>query len=164
MDELLGRRVPYSMEAEQSVIGSMIIDSRCVPEVLEILKPEDFYVQQNREIFETIHSMFSFSQPIDPVTVLDRMKIRGVYDEQVSRNYVMQLMEITPTAANVRHYAKIVRDKSVLRQVAQVAGEVSGMVYNEEGEAGDILDAAEQKIYAIRRGVPTRGFRTYLRF
>jgi len=158
MDELLGKRVPYSMEAEQSVIGSMIIDSRCVPDVIEILKPEDFYIQQNREIFETIHSMFSFSQPIDPVTVLDRMKIRGVYDEQVSRNYVMQLMEITPTAANVRHYAKIVRDKSLLRQVAQVAGEVSDMVYNEEGEAADILDAAEQKIYAIRQGRSDQGF------
>ena len=65
MDELLGRSVPYSMEAEQSVIGSMIIDSRCVPEVVEILKPEDFYIDQNRDIYETIHSMFSFSQAID---------------------------------------------------------------------------------------------------
>ena len=158
MDELLGRSVPYSMEAEQSVIGSMIIDSRCVPEVVEILKAEDFYIDQNRDIFETIHSMFSFSQAIDPVTVLDRMKIRGVYDDRVSRDYIMQLMEITPTAANVGHYAKIVRDKAVLRQIAQVAGEVSGLVYNEEGEASEILEVAEQKIYAIRQGRADQGF------
>jgi replicative DNA helicase len=102
--------------------------------------------------------MFSFSQAIDPVTVLDRMKIRGVYDDRVSRDYIMQLMEITPTAANVGHYAKIVRDKAVLRQIAQVAGEVSGLVYNEEGEASEILEVAEQKIYAIRQGRADQGF------
>ena len=158
MDELLGRSVPYSMEAEQSVIGSMIIDSRCVPEVVEILKAEDFYIDQNRDIFETIHSMFSFSQAIDPVTVLDRMKIRGVYDDRVSRDYIMQLMEITPTDAYVGHYAKIVRDKAVLRQIAQVAGEVSGLVYTVEGEASEILEVAEQKIYAIRQGRADQGF------
>jgi replicative DNA helicase len=129
-----------------------------VPEVVEILKAEDFYIDQNRDIFETIHSMFSFSQAIDPVTVLDRMKIRGVYDDRVSRDYIMQLMEITPTAANVGHYAKIVRDKAVLRQIAQVAGEVSGLVYNEEGEASEILEVAEQKIYAIRQGRADQGF------
>ena len=158
MDELLGRSVPYSMEAEQSVIGSMIIDSRCVPEVIEMLKPEDFYIDQNRDIYETIHSMFSFSQAIDPVTVLDRMKIRGVYDERISRDYIMQLMEITPTATNVSHYAKIVRDKAVLRQIAQVAGEVSGLVYSEEGEAAEILEVAEQRIYSIRQGRADQGF------
>lgn len=158
MDELLGRRLPSSVEAEQSVIGSMIIDSRCVPEVIEILKPEDFYIDQNREIFETIHSMFSYSQPIDPVTVLDRMKVRGVYDERTSRDYIMQLMEITPTAANVKHYAGIVRDKSLLRQVAQAAGDITGMVFSEEGEASDILEAAEQKVFAIRQGRADQSF------
>jgi len=158
MDELLGRRMPSSIEAEQSVIGSMIIDSRCVPDVIEILKPEDFYIEQNREIFETIHSMFSFSQPIDPVTVLDRMKIRGVYDERTSRDYIMQLMEITPTAANVKYYAGIVRDKALLRQVAVAAEEITGMVLNEDGEAQDILEVAEQKIFAIRQGRADQGF------
>jgi replicative DNA helicase len=157
MDELL-RRVPSSVEAEQSVIGSIIIDSRCVPEVVELLRPEDFYIKQNREIYETVYSMFSFSQPIDPVTVLDQMKVRGVYDEQTSRDYILQLMDITPTASNARRYAEIVRDKSMLRMVANAAGEITGLVQDGEGEASEILDAAEQKIYSIRQGRADQGF------
>jgi replicative DNA helicase len=102
--------------------------------------------------------MFSFSQPIDPVTVLDRMKVRGVYDENTSREYIRQLMEITPTAANVKYYAEIVRDKALLRQVAQASEEISGMVYNEDGEAQEILEAAEQKIFAIRQGRSDQSF------
>ena len=77
MDELLGRRAPQSLEAEQAVLGSMLIDSRCIAEVIGILRPEDFYLQQNREIYETIYSMFSFSEVVDPVTVLDKMKERA---------------------------------------------------------------------------------------
>ena len=76
MDELLGRKIPYSAPAEQAVIGSMLIDPRCVPEVLEKLKPDEFYLQLNRDIYETIYAMFSYSQAIDPVTVLGQMKER----------------------------------------------------------------------------------------
>ena len=103
-EELLTRQMPHSTEAEQSVLGSMLIDARCVPEVIEALRPEDFYLRTNREIYETIYSMFNFSLTIDPVTVLEHMKQNGVYDENTSRNYVLQLMEITPTAANVKEY------------------------------------------------------------
>ena len=78
MDELLTKQVPQSLEAEQSVLGSMLIDERCVPDVISLLQPDEFYLQQNREIFETIYTMFNFSQHIDPVTVLDKMKERGV--------------------------------------------------------------------------------------
>ena len=99
MDELLSRQVPQSLEAEQSVLGSMLIDERCVPDVIALLQPDEFYLQQNRDIFETIYTMFNFSQHIDPVTVLDKMRERGVFDEQNSAKYLMQLMEVTPTAA-----------------------------------------------------------------
>lgn len=160
MDELLGRRMPSSIEAEQSVVGSMIIDSRCVPEVIEILKAEDFYIEQNKVIYETIHYMFSYSEPIDPVTVLDRMKSRGVFDDRTSRDYIMQLMDVTPTAANVRYYAGIVRDKALLRQMANASGEISTLVYNEEGQASDILELAEQKIFSIRQGRSDQSFST----
>ena len=67
MDELLSRQVPHSLEAEQSVLGSMLIDSRCVSDVIGMVRPEEFYLQQNRDIFETIYAMFNFSQPIDPL-------------------------------------------------------------------------------------------------
>ena len=73
MDELTARVMPHSLEAEQSVLGSMLIDNRCVPDVIGILKPADFYLKQNQDIYETIYTMFNFSEPIDPVTVLNKM-------------------------------------------------------------------------------------------
>ena len=78
MDELLGRRVPHSQQAEQAVIGSMLIDPSCIPDVLKTARAEHFYIQANREIFETVFAMFNYGQTIDPVTVLDQMRRRGV--------------------------------------------------------------------------------------
>ena len=108
MEDLLTRQAPHSQEAEQSVLGSMLIDSRCISDVVGVVRPEDFYLQANREIYETMYEMFSYSEVIDPVTVLDKMRARGVYNEESSTKYLMQLMEITPTAANVKRYAQIV--------------------------------------------------------
>ena len=150
MDELLGRRAPQSLEAEQAVLGSMLIDSRCISDVIGLLRPEDFYLQQNREIYETIYSMFNFSEVVDPVTVLDKMKERGVFNEQ-STGYVMQLMEITPTAANVRSYAQIVRDKSLLRAISEAASDINETVYQNAGSAAEILENAEKRIFALRK-------------
>lgn len=152
MDELLSRQLPHSLEAEQAVIGSMLIDSRCVADMLEMLKPEDFYLQQNKDIFSTIYSMFSFSMEIDPVTVVDQMKQAGVYDEEKTQDYLLQILEVTPTAANAKQYAQIVADKSLLRQVAQAATDISQIVAEGIGSAQSILDSAEQKIYAVRNG------------
>ena len=150
-EELLARQQPQSLEAEQAVLGSILIDSRCVAEVIGILKPEDFYLEQNREIYETVYTMFNFSETIDPVTVLDKLKELGYYHDN-SKEYVMQLMEITPTAANVVRYANIVQEKSMLRGLGQAAGDISKMVYEQTGTAGEILETAEKKIYALRKG------------
>jgi replicative DNA helicase len=157
MDELLIRQLPHSLEAEQAALGSMLIAPRCIPDVIEMLHPEDFYLRQNREIFETIYSMFSYSQTIDPVTVLEQMRVQGVYDENTSRSYLLQLMEITPTAANVKEYAKIIRDKSLLRSLAEASADISEMVREGTGDAHDIMEAAERKIYAIRQGRSDQG-------
>ena len=156
-EELLLRQLPHSVEAEQAVLGSMLIDPRCVPEVIDKLRPDDFYLQQNRDIYETIYSMFNYSMTIDPVTVLEHMKQNGVYDENTSRNYVLQLMEITPTAANVKEYVAIVKDKALLRRIAETAGELTAMVQEGTGTAQEVLEAAEQRIYAIRQGRSARG-------
>ena len=152
MDELLYRQMPHSLEAEQAVLGSMLIDANCIKDVMEKLRPEDFYLRQNREIFETIYSMFLYSKPIDGVTVAGEMERNGTYDENTTRNYLVQLMEVTPTSANVNEYADIVRDKALLRAVATVASDITGMVQDGTGGASAVLDAAEQKIYAVRRG------------
>ena len=151
MDELLVRQMPHSPEAEQAVLGSMLIDAECVKDVMDQLRPEDFYLRANREIFETIYSMFVYSKPIDGVTVAGEMEKNGLYNDN-TRSYLLQLMEITPTSANVMEYAKIVRDKALMRAVATAAGDITAMVQEETGSAGDLLEAAEQKIYAIRRG------------
>jgi len=150
-EELLNRQPPQSLEAEQAVLGSILIDSRCVADVVGIITPEDFYMQANREIFETIYTMFNFSQTIDPVTVLDKMKELGLHRDD-SRSYILQLMEITPTAANVVRYANIVREKAMLRGLAQAAVDISETVHSEVGTPAEILESAEKKIYALRKG------------
>ena len=152
MDEqLLHSQPPHSLEAEQSVLGSILIDSQCVAEVIGILRSEDFYLQQNQEIYQTIYTMFNYSQSIDPVTVLDKMRELGYYTEK-SRDYILQLMEITPTAANVVRYANIVRDKAMLRGLKQAGTEIVETVTSQVGTPAEMLEAAEKKIYALRKG------------
>ena len=149
--ELLVRQQPHSLEAEQAVLGSILIDSRCLTDIIGLVRPEDFYLQQNREIFETIYTMFNFSQTIDPVTVLDKMRELGVYHDN-SRDYILQLMEITPTAANAVRYANIVKDKATLRGLADASADISKMVQEQVGTTAEMLEAAEKKIYALRKG------------
>ena len=152
MDEqLLSRQLPQSLEAEQAVLGSILIDSRCLPDVIGIVKAEDFYLQQNREIYEAVYTMFNFSQTIDPVTVQEKMKELGLYKDN-TRDYILQLMDITPTAANAVRYAAIVRDKAMLRGLAHASTDISEMVYEQVGTPQEMLETAEKKIYALRKG------------
>ena len=151
MDELLLRQMPNSLEGEQAVLGSMLIDAGCINDVMDKLRSDDFYHRQNREIFDTIHHMFVFSRPIDGVTVAEELQKNGVATD-ATRSYLVQLMEITPTSANVMEYVQIVRDKALLRSIATAASEITAMVQEGVGEAADTLEAAEQKIYAVRRG------------
>ena len=152
MDEqLMNRQPPQSLEAEQSVLGSILIDSRCVADIIGILRPEDFFLPQNREIYETVYTMFNFSETIDPVTVLEKMRQLGVYHDN-TRDYVQQLMEITPTAANAVRYANIVKDKAMLRGLADASSDIAELVYDQVGTPAEILESAEKKIYALRKG------------
>ncbi|MBR4212300.1 MAG: replicative DNA helicase [Oscillibacter sp.] len=150
-EDLLLRRLPHSLEGEQAVLGSMLIDEDCVKLVMEKLRPSDFYLRQNREIFETISGMFVAGVPIDGLTVTREMERNGTFDEKVTRSYLAQLIEITPTSANVMEYVKIVAEKSMLRSLAVAAEEITTMVQEGGADADSILETAEQKIYAIRR-------------
>ena len=143
--------MPHSLEAEQSVLGAMLIDNRCVADVVNILTPDSFYLQQNRDIFETIYTMFNFSEPIDPVMVLNKMKERGVADEKTA-DYLAQLVEVTPTAAYATRYAQIVHDKGLLRNLAEASDDIQNTVFEGVGTPDEILESAEKKIYAIRKG------------
>ena len=150
MEDILMRQIPHSMEAEQAVIGSMLIDARCVSGVIGAVRTGDFYFTANREIYETIFSMFNYGQVIDPVTVLDQMRAEGVWKDD-SPGYIRDLMLITPTAANALEYAAIVRDKALLRAIADAGGDISNMAISGEGGAMSILEAAEQKVYTLRK-------------
>ena len=152
MEELLGRQAPHDAAAEQAIIGSMLIDPACVPDVINKVRAEEFYIQTNREIFETIFSMFSFGREIDPVTVMDQMKVRGVFREGTTQQYLMEVMNLTPTAANVLKYAAIVRDQALLRNLQKAADEIQALVAEGTGEADSVLEAAERKIYQLRQG------------
>jgi len=150
MDDLLHRQVPHNLEAEQSVIGAMLIDQRTVSDIMGILRAEDFYSTVNRNIFETMFSMFSFAKPIDPVTVQERMREDGVWTDDIPA-YLRDLMFITPTTANAIEYAWVVKDKALLRGINDAASDISRMAISGEGGAMNILEAAEKKVYALRQ-------------
>jgi len=127
-----------------------------VGDVIGVLRAEDFYSNTNRDIFETIFSMFNYAMAIDPVTVLHKMREEGVFTGD-SPDYVRDLMLLTPTSTNVMEYAAIVKDKSLLRAIADAGGDISNMAISGEGGATSILEAAEQKVYALRQGRSREG-------
>ena len=151
MDTAVIRQVPYSLEAEQSVLGAILLDARCINDIISVVRADDFYLTQNKDIFETIYYMFNHGEAIDPVTVLAAMRQRGVFDESTSTNYIMQLMEITPTAANAERYAAIVAEKATQRRLLSASGDITEMVYEGVGTTEEMLEAAERKIFAVRR-------------
>ena len=151
MDELLGRSVQHSERAEQAVIGSMLIDPECIPVVLEFLKADEFYSQVNRDIYETLYSMFAYGLTIDAVTLIDRLKVRGVYSDNIE-DYVYSVVAQTPTSSNVKEYANIVKERALLRRLGEAADNIREMVYEGSGEADSVLEAAEKQIYALRSG------------
>ena len=157
-EDLLLRRLPHSLEGEQAVLGSMLIDEDCVKLVMEKLRSTDFYLRQNREIFEAISGMFVAGVPIDGLTVMREMERRETYDKTVTASYLAQLMEITPTSANVMEYAKIVSEKSLLRAIDDLSAALHEEAIESGANAQSLLEKAEQRIFAIRNGRKTDGF------
>lgn len=167
-----------AIEAEQAVLGSILVDSRCLEVVRRLLRPLDFSMELNREIYRVILAMDRSGQRIDPVTVLDGMKRAGCYVEDQSRGYILQLMDTTPTAANAEEHSKIVREESLRRGVGAVAeyitAELSGYTptpdvlmesirrlegLQKEGVNDDLLDpdSAMLAFYAHRERVDNGG-------
>ena len=158
-EQLFSKRVPYSVEAEQAVIGSMMIDPKCIPSVIEELTEDDFYIETNRMIFSAISYMFTSGRLIDPVTVIDEMKLMG-NKQQANRDYFIQLIETTPTSANVLEYCKIVRGKSMLRELQDISSEITQLTMDEQEDPQTIAELAEQKIYSVRQGREIKGLKT----
>ena len=149
MNEELQRRMPFSLEAEQSVLASIMIDPACMDKVSMIVKSEDFYVDAHAEIFRIMLSMYLKSRNIDVVTLLSELKNNDVYDEESGREYLKLIADVVPTASNAEDYAKIVKNKAILRRLIKAGEEIAEDAYTEIDDADLLLENAEEKIYSI---------------
>lgn len=154
----LGRIPPQSIEAEQSVLGSMLIDKEVVPVVMEILKPEDFYRPDHREIYNVIIELFDKAQPIDLITVSERLKLHGKLELVGGLEYLSNIATEVPTTANVKHYSKIVEEKALLRKLIKASSDIVDLGFNASEEVSYILDKAEQSVFDILQKRSSQGF------
>ena len=144
------KRLPVSVEAEQSVLGSILLKpAECFEAIAGMLTAEDFYMKEHQLIFSAMQEMFLASSRIDTITLVNKLVENGSRDEAGGIQYIAQIAEIVPTAANVRDYATIVHDKALLRRLIGVTDEISAMAYAEQGKAEDIIDASEQMIFDL---------------
>ncbi len=145
--------LPCSIEAEQSVLGSILLEPSCLSAVTMILKPDYFYLPQHKAIFSTIIGLdASHGGKIDPLLVLNALKRDKIYDDESGKTYLLQLSKNVPSTANVEAYANIVREKYYIRSLILAAGEIAEAAADSGQTADELLDMAEQKIYDIRQG------------
>ncbi|MBQ6825158.1 MAG: replicative DNA helicase [Clostridia bacterium] len=147
-----GARLPYSVEAEQSVLGSVLIDPKCLNDIAVLMKPEYFYIPQHKEIYKVMSTMYELSQVIDFVSLLEKLKKEGVYDEAGGKAYLTQLVQTVPSAANVLTYVAIIRERYYARALMTAAQDIINDVNENTYDSDMLLNSAEQKIYDIRQG------------
>ena len=157
-DELL-KKLPFSLVTEQSLLGSIIIAPEVLDEVVQIITPDDFYISEHAQIFMTIKELFVNSRDIDFITLVDALVTKGIYNEAGASDYITQLVHKGNNALNVKDYAKIIKDKSLLRKLIGVCDEVSEKAYSEEGEAAHLVDYAESLVFDIAQGRDSKNFR-----
>ena len=155
--DLDGARLPYSVEAEQAVLGSIIRDPKCLNDVATSIKAEYFYIPQHREIYATLAEMYELSQTIDFISLLEKLKRDGVYDEAGGKAYLTQLVQTVPSAANVLTYAAIVRERYTARSLMTAAQDIIKDINDNALDSSRLLDSAEQRIYEIRQGREVTG-------
>ncbi len=145
-------KMPYSLEAEQSVLGALLIDPEKMSEIADLLTPQDFYIEKNGAIYEIMSRMFLTGRDIDLVTLIEEMRREGIFDETESKVYIMQLAEFVPTAANIKNYAKIVWEKARLRALINASSDIAAMCVEGQEDFSTIIEASEQKIYEVNAG------------
>ena len=155
---MAGMSMPFSLEAEQSVLGAILLEPSCLSAVVDILPRADyFYGVNNRLIYGAMLEMFALGQPVDIVTVLERLKADEAFDEATGKVYLTQLAQLVPAISHVESYARIVRDKYELRTLMQAARGILSDASAGEQETSLLLDSAEKRIYDIRRGKSDEG-------
>ncbi len=141
---------PHSVEAEQAVLGGLMLDNRRFDEISEIISAADFYRQEHRLIFAAVERLASESEPLDVVTLAEFLERTGDIEDAGGLSYLAELAEKTPGAANIRAYAEIVRERSILRQLVEVSGKIADSAFNPQGRtSNEILDEAERSVFQI---------------
>ena len=141
---------PHSMEAEQSVLGGLLLENSAWDRIADVVTGEDFYRHEHRLIFRAIANLINESRPADVITVQESLERNEELEAAGGFNYLITLAQNTPSAANIRRYAEIVRERSIMRQLAEVGTEIARSAYNPQGrDAGQLLDEAENKVFQI---------------
>ncbi len=150
-------QLPFDLEAEQSVLGAILVDPTCITTVLEYLSSDCFHKEQHRELFSLMLSMFSSGETMDFITILGRVKSSHIFDsDEQAKLYLTQLVQVVPTAKNVEEYAKIVRERYYVRRLITVSNSIKREA-TEGIDAKELMDHAEQQIYEIRKGKDSTG-------
>ncbi len=155
---LIGRIPPHSIEAEQSVLGAMILDKEAINTAIEIIRPDDFYKEANKEIFEAILVLFNKNEPVDLITLSEELKRRGTLENTGGVTYLANLSSGVATTANVKYYCKIVEEKSILRRLIRSCDDVIAKSYENSDEVNAIIEKAEKSIFDITQGRHREGF------
>ena len=148
---------PHDAEAEQAVLSSMFIDREAVSVAMEVLKGDDFYRPDNRAVFEAALELFAKGEPIDIITVKNRLEEKGIFEQVGGIGYISQIASSVGSSVNIRNYAKIVKDKAVLRTLIKTTGEITQQCYDGKESINHILDNAEQGIFNIMEGRSSSG-------
>ena len=149
--------LPFSLEAEQAVLGAILIDPEIISDVAEIIKPEHFYLPQHEAIAEVMWTMDALSKKIDSITVLEELKKGKVFDDAGGKSYLLQLAQIVPTSANSVSYAKIVKEKHYMRSLILAARKIINEASEPEVDVDMLLENAERSIYEIRQNKDVGG-------
>jgi len=140
---------PHNLEAEQSLLGSMLISPDAIPDVVEKIHPEDFYILSNRQIYEAIVKLYSKGEPADPITVAEELKKNGVLEDIGGKSYIHTLVNIVPAASNAKFYAEIVEKNATLRALIRVASDIATLGYETPEDIEKTVDKAESLIFQV---------------
>jgi len=149
MDLLAQRLPPQNLEAETSVLGAVLLENEALNRVLEILQEDDFYRNAHRRIFSAILHLYEHSEPVDLITLSEVLKTRGELDDVGGVEYLNSLVNAVPTAANISYYAKIIKEKAILRKLINRATEIVSQSYSNSGDVDEFIDQAERTIFEI---------------
>jgi replicative DNA helicase len=157
-DQSLMKIPPQNIEVEQSLLGALLLDKNAFDKIADIIQPTDFYKEAHRYIFETMQTLYSKQEPLDLVTVSNLLEEKKLIERIGGRSYLASLSNIVPTSAHIIQYANITRKKATLRRLQNAASEITELSFSEDNEIDELLDTAEQKLFAVSQNFLKQSF------